>query len=311
MKKLITLFLIFHTSASNFCKQPKIVGLVPIRNEQIIIAQCLKTLSLYTDAIIVLDDCSTDNTVKIVESLAQKYNVERIIKKEFWYRDEPGDKNKLLQAAREIGGTHFIFMDADEMFTANCMNNNFLHNRILALKPGEKLAMNWIALWQSCKKYRFDKSVWTWNYRPCIFHDDGKCFYQSDFIHTHQIPQNLNGKMYQIEGYTYGILHFQFVNWRNLLIKQAWYRCLERIRYPNKSISVINKRYAPSKDEKNIHLENSPSYWFDGYDFFDSSIFDQPEIWREKQVLEWFNKQGKDYFSGLDIWDIDWVSGLK
>ena len=97
---------------------------MPVRNERIMITQCLKSLAQYTDAIVVLDDASDDETVAIVESLAQECNVEKIIKKDHWYRDEPGDKNKLLAAGRAIGGTQFVLIDADDMFTVNCMKNN-------------------------------------------------------------------------------------------------------------------------------------------------------------------------------------------
>ena len=152
-----------------FSKEPaKIVGLIPARNESHIIEQCLHALSLYTDAIVYLDDASDDNSVEIVESIAKKYHVERIIKKKIWYRDEPGDKNALLKVGREIGGTHFIVIDADEMFTANCLDNNFLRNKIVALQPGDCLKFVWIQLWRSTQQYRFDNSIWTWNYKDFV-----------------------------------------------------------------------------------------------------------------------------------------------
>ena len=289
-----------------FSKEPaKIVGLIPARNESHIIEQCLHALSLYTDAIVYLDDASDDNSVEIVESIAKKYHVERIIKKKIWYRDEPGDKNALLKVGREIGGTHFIVIDADEMFTANCLDNNFLRNKIVALQPGDCLKFVWIQLWRSTQQYRFDNSIWTWNYKDFVFCDDKKCSYRSEFIHTRRTPI-LHGKTYTIQGYQYGMLHFQFVNWKNLLVKQAWYRCLERVRAPKKSISSINALYKPSKDEANLRLADAPIEWFIGYDFFDPTIFDLPDNWRKKQLNGWFNQYGKDYFKDLDIWDIDW-----
>ena len=66
----------------------------------------------------------------------------------------------------------------------------------------------------------------------------------------------------------YGMLHFQFINWPNVVKKQSWYKCLERIRTPEKSIDAINQRYVFSMDTS--HEETSPvkSIWFNGYDFF-------------------------------------------
>jgi hypothetical protein len=112
------------------------------------------------------------------------------------------------------------------MFTANCQNNSILRKTILGLQPGEIIEMIWIQLWRSVKTYRFDNSVWTWNYKPFIFCDNGNSFYASDFIHTTGSPDGLQGPVYGMDGYEYGVMHFQFVHWRNLLVKQAWYRCL-------------------------------------------------------------------------------------
>jgi len=295
---------------TNLQAESKIVGLLPARNEEPFIEQCLRGLALYTDAIVYLDDASTDNTLAIVENLAEELNIERIIAKETWYRDEPGDRNKLLQAGREIGGTHFIVIDADEMLTANFLENNLLRRKILALKPGEKIRLTWIQLWRSLDRYRYDNSVWTNNYKDFIFCDDGKCSYSSEFIHTPRTPHT-NKSIYTIAGYKHGMMHFQFVNWRNLLIKQAWYRCLERIRQPNKSTKAINDRYAPSKNEKGLGTKPSPTNWFEGYDFFDPTVCEQPEGWREQQVLGWFDQYGENYFAGLDIWDIDWDTNFN
>jgi len=289
----------------------KIVGLVPGRNEAKRIAFCLRALAKFTDGIVYLDDCSDDETVQVVNSLASDCRVEKIIRKTEWYRDEPGDRNALLQAGREIGGTHFIVIDADEAITANCAENDVLRRIIYGLKPGDRMALNWIQLWRSVHNYRFDKSIYTGNYKDVIFCDDGKCYYDSAFIHTPRTPNNLSGIVYKIGGYSHGLLHFQFVNWRELLIKQAWYRCLERIRQQNKSARAINKMYAPTKDETNLGLKPAPPEWFEKYEFFNETTFTTPDRWREAQVLEWFEKYGSDYFADLDIWDIDWGKGLE
>ena len=284
----------------------KIVALLPARNERPLLEQCIRALAQYADAIVYLDDASTDESCALVESLADECRVEKIIKKKHWKRDEPGDRNLLLQAGRALGGTHFIVLDADELFTANCLGNNFLRSQILALNPGDKLVLNWIALWRSVDRYRFDSSVWSWNYKDFIFCDDGTCSYNSDFIHTSRTPGNLTGSRKTISGYTYGVLHFQFVNWRNLLLKQAWYRCLEHIKNPQKSIPAINNLYAQSKNEDALFCAPSPDYWFSGYSFFNAKAYEQPEQWREKELYEWFKKYGISYFKDLDIWDIDW-----
>ena len=108
----------------------KIVGLVPVRNEARRITFCLRALAIFTDSIIVLDDMSTDNTVVVVRGLSQECKIERIITKSAWDRNETADRNALLVNGREIGGTHFVVIDADEAFTGNLADGNELRTQV-------------------------------------------------------------------------------------------------------------------------------------------------------------------------------------
>jgi glycosyltransferase involved in cell wall biosynthesis len=309
MKIKFLLILLLSSTAISHCidqQNPKIVGLVGIRNEQRFIRQCLKALSLYTDAIVVLDDASDDNTVAIIESLAQECHIEVIIKKEVWYRDETGDRNKLLQAGRQLGGTHFILLDADEMFSANCLEQNFLRKFILSLKKGEKLVMPLIDLWRSPYSYRIDKSPYAYRILDCAFCDDGVCYYDAGFIHASHSPNHLTGKEKWMMNKSRVVLHFAFVNWEENQIKYAWYKCLERIRLPEKSIESINADYDPGTDEKGIKLVHIPEKWIAGYDFFDPSICNDFPLWRAYQIVAWFKEYGKEYFNGLHVDTLDW-----
>jgi len=296
---------------STVTAKEKIVGLLPGKNEEESISFCLRALSCYVDAIVFLDDCSDDHTVAIVESLAEPCSIERILRKTTWVRDEPGDRNLLLAAGREIGGTHFVILDADEALTSNCAENGIFRRSLLGLRPGERLELPWIPLWRGIDQYRFDGSGWAQSYCAMAFCDDGRAEYRSEFIHTPRVPEELGGKVIRWEGRERGLLHFQFVNWRNLMIKQAWYRCLERIRSPQKNARQINARYALTKDETGLALAPAPSGWLEGYNFFDPGIFNYPDRWRERQVLGWFRQYGRDFFRDLDIWDLDWGSGLN
>ncbi|PKN03215.1 hypothetical protein CVU75_03420 [Candidatus Dependentiae bacterium HGW-Dependentiae-1] len=242
-----------------------------------------------------LDDVSTDNTVAIVESLVKECHIERIIKKTIWLRDEPGDRNKLLLAGREIGGTHFIMLDADEMITATCLKNNFLRNKILTLEPCDRIMMHLIRLFSSINQFKKEAIL-----KFFIFCDDNESLFVSNFIHTPRIPIPLykrDGKDIVIgELETYGVLHFDEVNLTKRQIKRAWYRCMERIR-TDKSIAELN---GSSEPEKKALLLDSPQEWF-AYNFFDVKAYMIPESWRERQILEWLQTYGQDYFAGLHI----------
>lgn len=370
MKKILVLLIPIFL----FGKEPKIIGLVPVRNEVETISQILKALSLFVDGIVVLDDASDDGTPDVIKSIAKYCKIEKLIEKKEWYRDEPGDANLMLQEGRQLGGTHFIRLDADEMFTANLLDDNWLRNKILELKPGDKYVMTWIQLWRSPYKYRFDSSVWSSTSGDFIFCDDGKCFYESAFIHTSRTPQNLSGQKiylskhksalfrgllkdnallsklsFMVDGlerfvveefgenlnhkqvieavkkcrslsssdpnyfnryrnsFSCGVMHFQFVNWDCLLAKQAWYRCLEKIRNPNIDVDNINRVYGESKNEEGLNLREAPLHWFKNYTiFYDPNIFTKKTSWHKKQILSWLKLYGLDFFKDLDIWDISW-----
>lgn len=273
----------------------KIIGLVPVRNEAHFIAQCLRSLALYTDAIVVLDDASEDNTLATIQSLAQECHVEKIIHKDVWLRDEPGDKTKLLQAGRELGGTHFITIDADEMFTAPCAKNNALRFYIHQLTPGDRLCIRFYELWGDLEHYREEKP----KHIACIFCDDRKANYiASSFIHTSRHPYLTSGFHLILENADYALLHFDCVNLNHHAIKQTWYRCLERVRVPRKSLEAINKFYGPKKIDDGTPVYQTKTAWF-SYPFFDSNVSNISHAWFEKQIRQWLQEYGHDYFAGV------------
>lgn len=247
----------------------------------------------------------TDNTVSLVKAKQKELKVSEIIEKKVWVRDEPGDKNRLLEAGRSHGGTHFIVLDADEILTSNCLSQDLLRNKILALSPGEKLLMHWVQLWRSPFRYRVDPSSWSNQYGDFIFCDAPNASYSSEFIHTSRSPNNnMSGHLYSADSDNIGVLHFQFVNWTNLLIKQAWYRCLEKIRNPNIDIPSLNEKYGLAKREEGLETSTVPAEWYQNYPSFNFNIYSTAKSPYKNEVLKWFEEYSVDFFKGLDIWDI-------
>jgi len=288
----------------------KIVGLLAGKNEAPRLEFCLRALAAYCDSIVYFDDNSEDDSVAIVEALARECRVEGVIRKTDDRFQENIRREVPFSVGRQLGGTHFVVIDADEAFTANCLDGDFLRRRILSMAPGESLEVPWIQLWRSVTKYRDDESSWSKESKAIAFADDGNCAYEEKFIHLQRVPSGLTGKRHRLDGRDRGLLHFQFVNWRNLLVKQAWYRCLERVNDPAKPAEDINALYAPSKDESGLGLAEAPYAWFCRYPFIDVTRFDAAETWRERQVMAWFDEYGPAHFQDLDIWDVEWGTGL-
>lgn len=284
----------------------KIIALIPMKNEERFIETTLRAIAPIADSIIVFDDQSTDDSISIVKQLQHQLPIEHIIERNEWNYNETVYRQELLNEGRKRGGTHFICIDSDELFTSNFIDNHLLRKQIFSLAPGDKLNMAWIQLWRSLEQYRYDKSVWTNNYKVFAFADDGVSNYDEQKLHLLRHPLSLKGKTYSIPGYTYGLMHLQFVHWENLLLKQAWYRILEKVMNPQVNEQQVNAKYAPSKDEKDLQMMLSPFSWFKNYPFIHHSRIHEEDNWRKQQVLGWFNEYGTDYFKNLDIWDVDW-----
>ena len=309
---LFTMLLVSHTIHQSIYADSKIVGCMQVRNEENCVEQALRLLKLYVDKLIVLNDGSTDATAQILQALLQEGIVDEILTNQIslWeLGSESDNQQKLLEAVRAHGGTHIVWIDADEIISANCLDNNYLRNFILSLKPGESASLKHQNLWRSPYVYRADNSPYALFWRNAIFCDYPGASFSTSALHGSRYPSPLPGKHYRVPE-EYVILHFQFVNWKNLLIKQAWYRCLEHVK-KIQSVRAINERYRESKNEKGIVVKPIRPEWFAGYqeiELLDVSVYDKPVAWRLEQVRGWFKKYGKKYFKELDIWDVDWKS---
>ena len=319
-------------------REVKIVGLVPVRNEEVLIANCLRALVPYTDAIIVLDDVSTDNTLNVVKSLMDECHIARIIEKKEWVRNERADRQVLLDAGRQIGGTHFIIIDADEIFSAECARSNWLRDQISALQPGENLIFSQIHVWGNYHWFRNDSIC---NHRnpfliDLVFADDGICNYfenevvgPSRVIHMGRVPANLaNHKKVYIASHEveHSVMHFRFINLEESRTKIIWYMCLELIRKcevdPDNRLAhaqsinnfyKIATRHGPLFYESEVSLAQVPDTWY-AYKNFDVKCFEYAASLHSNQkneVIQWVKQYGKDFFKNLDIWRVDWINKLK
>lgn len=331
----IALLLSMHAHAT------KIVGLVAARNEALLIEQCIRALACYADEIVMLDDCSTDNTVAIVESLADECRVKTIIKKNSWARDELADKNRLLQAGRALGGTHFIVLDADEMFVATAQERFWLRRYILSLKPGQVLGFPMINVWDGIEQYRDDEHCnpfdAQWKSIPAVFCDDGVCSYDvntrmgpSGAIHVFRYPYSLirldPKNLLTATNLDIGILHFKCVNLPDLIVKKVWYMCFEYIHANTRArtqedrenhAAQVNKFYREEfqsllLDQSAMKLSHIKPAWI-AYDFFkkfNSAYYHTMHQERISEIKGWFKEYGLDYFKPLAIWDIECVKQL-
>ena len=98
-----------------------IIVLTPIKNEKWILDRFLQITSTFADTIIVADQQSTDNSVKI----CKKYPKVNIINNPGTAYDEAFRQNLLINEARKLHSRKKILLalDADEIMTADSLNS--------------------------------------------------------------------------------------------------------------------------------------------------------------------------------------------
>jgi len=97
-----------------------LVGLVRVRNENLILQDTLDHLSQHSDGLIIFDDASSDNSVRIAEKHSK---VLEVLKNMHWRPDrleeETRHRQVLLEAAQRYRAQWIFYSDCDERFIGN------------------------------------------------------------------------------------------------------------------------------------------------------------------------------------------------
>lgn len=274
----------------------KITTLVPVKNESWILRFSLKNFSIFSDEIIILDDNSSDELPEITK----EYPKVRIVpfKTEEEHIDMSLRRNILLNEGRNSGGTHFVFLDADETFSDSFANN--LREKIASAKRGETLYLPWIFVMQDDGDLCFNSKEKLF-YKDFIFYDDGVSTYKKQFLSEERTPGDHARKRYFPFEIGY-VLHFQKLAQKRNQMKQAWYRCNE-LTEGSRSAKRINATYRHSKESpvlsKELIKDDFTSSNFNkitknaNYDFY------------IQQIVTLFKQKNITFFEPLDIWHIN------
>ena len=291
----------------------KVIALLPFRNEEWCLPSYLHNTTKIVDEIIAIDDGSIDNSVKILEDAGAKvYSSEKLIKFNSGW-SEGSIRAELLKLGREAGGTHFVCLDADETFT-NPLVENF-QELLPQLQPGEKMSLQWLALWKSYSSYRHDATVWSNNWKDFVVFDDPSLSYNhNQHMHVGRTPASVsdvnNESWRRLENEHGAVMHFQFSAYNNFQLKQCWLRCSELIQEPYNS-QGINIKYSITLLEQNVGLEEMPKSWYDKIVLPKVENFD-PE-WKDSSfvradllpgIYKYFEDYGVEFFENLNIWHV-------
>lgn len=276
----------------------KIIALLPVKNEAWILKASLSSLSRVADEIIILDDNSTDSYAGILKNFPTVSFVKSTGRKEK-FLNMSHRRMELLRLGRRAGGTHFIWLDADEIFSENFFNK--AREYIYKLIPGQKIMMRWIFLWKNKDDYRVD-GVFKNIYKDFIVCDRQGMEFSNKFLSENRTP-GANEKLVVIDEKDGVVLHFQYLDWKKNQLKQARYRCLELIEGA-RSARRINATYAITVGDNLIRLEKTPDEWIRGLPFDDIHCDNNNGDWYLKEIITFFDEYGIEFFEPLQIWHI-------
>ena len=106
----------------------KIIALLPFKNEAHNLSAYMKNILKLADLVIGYDDNSSDNSLKIFKDLGG-LPISFALEDNFARGGQYKIRNELLNKGRELGGTHFIVLDADEVFNENF--TDILHKQFI------------------------------------------------------------------------------------------------------------------------------------------------------------------------------------
>lgn len=283
----------------------KIIALLPFKNEAWVLPTYLSSVTHLADEIIGLDDGSTDDSVSILQTAgATVVSFPSPTDTPLAMSDR---RQKLLELGRQAGGTHFIWLDADETFTTPFIK----HGRALIenLRPGEKIIMDWLTLWKDPHVYRIDEgSVWSSNTKDVIVYDDPSYTFEKRFLSEGRTEgPNTEANTRKLGRSAGAILHFQFADFERFQWKQARYRVYELIKQPDHAL-LINRIYSITLDDPRAITAPLKKEWIEHIIFPNET--GQQHNWYREDILSVFKTRGITFFEPLQIWHIQELRAL-
>lgn len=282
----------------------KKIVLMPVKNEAWILRESLASLSGFADHILIADQNSTDGSKEIYKEFSKVSVIEN---------PAEGHSNTvrwlLLQNARKMFGDRdlLICIDADEMISTEAV----LEMDKLAKENSQgtiSFELPWIQLWKDIYHYRND-GAWKDNFKAMAFLDSPQLDYSKTVTindHTSRIP-----KTDSIVRLNMPLIHFQYVAWEASQLKQVWYRASELIE-GKRGARSINHKYSVGTGDGAVVID-AKREWLDSIP--EAKNVKPPsnepiEDWHYRNLLEWFDKYGIEFFESLDIWRIEALRDL-
>ncbi len=286
----------------------KLVGLMPVRNEDWVLALSARIALEWCDELVILLHACTDRSLDICTDLCVEYRNRVYVGEVSGEWTEMQHRQLMLQRARERKATYIALIDADEILTGNLLDKAIFmqHNDMVLQLPGYNLR-------GGLNRYH-SNGVWGNRWFSTAFKDSPDLHWGGDQFHARE-PRGRKLIPYQpISQREGGIVHLWGASERRLIARHALYKCTERLRWPSKPVATIDKMYswAIKGDPQNATYgtpetwtyANTPSEWLAPYAHWMKYLDVDAEPYQEAEVRRLVAEHGAEMFQGLDLFGV-------
>lgn len=286
-----------------------IVGLMPTRGDDWCIGLTLRAALSWVDQVLVFyhnpPDCSADETMSIIMALPEA-DKQRIVvvgeDKPDW--DEMRHRQTMLELGRAMGGTHFAIIDSDEFLSANVRDR--IRGLVSNLRPGYILRCPLYNVRNGIRQYH-SNGLWGDRVTTVAFGDAQNMCWSGDKFHSRE-PEGLRAEVPVLNQGDGGVVHLWAASEERLIQKHRVYKIVERLRWPEKPVREIEKKYSECMTDRipmtraMWEFTPTPAEWLDPYSEWISRYLDVDRPpWQRLFADQMIELHGADRFAGLSI----------
>lgn len=307
----------------------RLVGMMPVRNEEYVLGLSLRVALMWCDEVVVLLHSCTDGSQRITYEV-ERENPGRVCVTSFdgqW--QEMQHRQWMLDMARERRATHLAIIDADEVLTGNMApatkiperhsNRYDIEARSLVYQtpPGSILELPGYNLRNGINSFH-DNGVWGNRWFSTAFADAPDLGWSGDrFHHREPGPRKLTSyrPIQQGQG---GVMHLWGASERRLIAKHALYKVTEHLRAMD-TVDKIEQRYndyrSPADNAKHWPQQTEwakpwtyspvPEFWWAPYAHLMKYLDVNAEPWQIGEVRRLLQVHGRERFQGLGLFGVD------
>jgi len=288
----------------------RLIALMVVRDEEWCIGLSARAALQWCDALAVIEHACTDKTDEILHEVMGEFPGRiRIheIDQPTWLEMEL--HQCALELGRQIGGTHFALIDADEVLSGNLVGKP-IRDVVKGLPAGGCLDVPMIAPWRGMDVYRDDQSAWSRTMSQIItvaFADApglGWAAAQDGYqLHSRAPREHRARTLFLNNGNKGGCLHLQWADWDRLVWKHRRYKMFEALTYPGRSTAAeLNAKYGLALDEAGLVTVPMPGPWLEPYWRWMGAVDLTSPPWHRRWCEAAWARYGADVFRGLDLW---------